>query len=98
MPDEPLDELEIVERTQEFTLEKAAPVLLYKIGDKVIHSSYYIRNFLRGNAKLKAQDAVYEVIGCTSRSVTVKPWGSAHKYGSQFPIKYIEKVHNPPPV
>lgn len=84
--------LNTVEEAQEIALAPPVDVLPFVVGEKVVHSQYYIRNVLRGNHKKIAETKVYEVIGCTGRSVSVRVWGSSTKYGPQFPHKYIEKA------
>lgn len=83
------DVVDIVEETQEYEKPKAEGEL--KIGDKVVHSRLYI-SVCRGPTRERAQQAVMEVIGLTTRSVTTRPWGSTDKYGSQFGRHYIKKA------
>lgn len=81
--------IDIAEQNQDYTREGEIDEI--KIGDKVKHTRFYL-GILRGTARKTLGAAVYEVIGVTPRSVTVRPWGSTQKYGPQYERRYIEKV------
>lgn len=83
---ESLETLSVLDKKVEVVIEPT-----FKIGDKAIHSDFYLR-MLRGNYRQVLANNVYEVIGVTIVSVTVKPLGSPQKYGSQFPHRYLKKV------
>jgi hypothetical protein len=88
--------LEIVEEEQDFSTPETVAELPFKAGDKLVHTESYIRNVLRGNYREKARNMVYECTDCSSRSVTVRPWGSQDKYGPQFPLRYMRKADEAP--
>lgn len=81
--------VDIVDETQEYERKKSEEEL--KMGDKVIHSRLYI-SVCRGPTRDRAKEAVMEVIGLTTRSVTTRPWGTTQKYGPQFDRRYIQKA------
>lgn len=59
-----------------------------KLHGLAIHSNRHLQ-LLRGKYKEKAKAAVYEIIGLTDRSATVRPRGSQQTYGTQFPREYL---------
>jgi hypothetical protein len=62
-----------------------------EIGTKVKYSNTYLQ-ILRGNYRKKAEGKELEVIQLNEISVTVRPWGSTQKYGTQHPRRYVVPV------
>lgn len=88
-PPKGVESIDIAEQNQDFTREGVKDEI--QVGDKVKHTRFYL-GILRGTARKKLGEAIYEVIGITNRSITVRPWGSTQKYGSQFERRAIERA------